>query len=74
MLRIEEDLWMQQTLMIASDGLLLLMAMFMTPAHDAKLMVGHWKCDFLLEYASIIVVELLGDINATGDGTSGMDL
>lgn len=65
---------MQQTLMIVSDRLHLLVAMFVTPAHNAKLMVGHWKCDFLLENASIIVVELLGDINATGDGTPGIDL
>ena len=65
---------MQRTLITVSDRLLLLMAMFMTPAHDAQLMVGHWKCDFLLKNASIIVVELLGDINSTGDGTPGIDL
>ena len=52
----------------------LLMAMLMAPAHDAKLMVGHGKRDMLLKDAASIVVELLGDINATGDWTPGVDL
>ena len=52
----------------------LLVAVFFSPAHNADLMVGHGEGHLLLKDPPRVGVELRGDINATGDGASSMDL
>lgn len=49
------------------------MAMLCTPADNAELVVGHGECDLLFKDPSLVVEELLCDVNATGDGASGID-
>ena len=50
------------------------MALLLSPAHNADLMVGHGKGHLLLKDPTRVGVKLGCDINSTGDGTSGMDL
>lgn len=44
------------------------MAMLVAPAHNAQLMVGHRQSNILLKDATAVVIELLGDMDAAGDG------
>lgn len=52
----------------------LLVALLLSPAHNANLMVGHGECHRFLKNPTRVCIKLGCDINSTGDGTSSIDL